>query len=122
MFIIHFVWAANISSTIFRIWGSVHTAAVSGSSITAWYSASLLPVRAASTVSSWTLTFVRFRAASCDVRKETAPKWTACAFPKSCPFRASRFFGLLTQGKPWYVFSEVFDLKPTSGLSTRKTG
>jgi hypothetical protein len=22
----------------------------------------------------------------------------------------------------WYVYSEVFDLKPTSGLSVRKTG
>jgi hypothetical protein len=36
-------------------------------------------------------------------------------------FRAKRLFWL-TQGKPLYVFSEVFDLKPTSGLSTRKTG
>jgi hypothetical protein len=28
----------------------------------------------------------------------------------------------LRQLSNWYVYSEVFDLKPTSGLSTRKTG
>src|SRR5699024_10282429 len=69
-------WAASSSSVISRAFSSVSSAAVNGSSATAWWTFSTSPSSAARTARVCTFTLVRFSAASCGGRSPIAVGWT----------------------------------------------